>query len=135
MKLRLTLSLLAGIALGLLLDPIATHANATRRMLVSIQFSLHAKEQLCWDVAFGKKADFSGEYVIDRLDKPYCIDPHAATMTYDGETRGFDKETAEREAAALLGLLYTLSRYAIDSTEWWLAGKGERREVASLRGQ
>lgn len=74
------------------------------------------------EVAIGKTVD--GKYILERLDEQYTVDPDRATVTYGGETRGFDGENPEGEARGLRHLLDTLAKYSAGTVSWWKDGRG-----------
>jgi hypothetical protein len=73
---------------------------------------------LTWEVSKGEK---NGESYKAVATNRYAIDMDKATMTFDGQTRGFSEE----EAANVQRLMYLISKYAVDSTIWWEAGQGD----------
>jgi hypothetical protein len=82
-----------------------------------------AGDELTWvvstlDVKSEGNASASGE------KQSYVIHLDRATMTFNGETRGF----SEDEAVQMHTLMNILSRYAIESTIWWEQGQGNKVE-------
>jgi hypothetical protein len=80
-----------------------------------------AGDELTWvvstlDLKSEGNASASGE------KQSYAIHLDRATMTFNGETRGF----SEDEAVQMHALMNILSRYAIESTIWWEQGQGNK---------
>ena len=71
------------------------------------------KHELTWVVSNSEK---------EKKEQSYRIQMDSATMSVNGESRGFSK----REAANVHVLMDILSRYAIESTVWWEDGQGEK---------
>jgi hypothetical protein len=92
-------------------------ASGTRR-LETVSWNAVSHE-LTWVISKGEKVgtDFRA------LSKDnYLIKLDTATMTYNGETRGFSKQ----EAANVHVLMDLVSKYAADSTIWWDQGQGDK---------
>ena len=86
--------------------------KAKPRRLESLTWN-SVKHELSWVVSNSEK---------DKKEQNYRIDMSRATMSVNGETRGFSK----REAANVQVLMDILSRYAVESTVWWEDGQGEK---------
>ncbi len=90
------------------------------RRLESVTWNSN-KHELTWVISKGEKKTEDGTY------KPlgsntYVINLGKATMTFNGESRGFSKQ----EAVNVHAILDVISRYAIESTIWWDQGQGQR---------
>lgn len=77
--------------------------------------------QLSWVVSEGNK-DEKGEYVPDGALISYTINLDNATMGHKNASRRFSMDEAQQVHA----VLNALKSYAEQSTDWWLAGKGEK---------
>jgi hypothetical protein len=91
-------------------------ARPTRR-LESVTWN-SVSHQLTWVITQGEKTD-GASFRPDKEAK-YEINMDKATMTFNGESRGFSKE----EATNVHMLMDLVSKYAIDSTVWWDQGQG-----------
>lgn len=91
-------------------------ARASRR-LESVTWN-SVKHQLTWVIEKGERAE--GSSFRPNSQAKYEINMDKATMTFNGESRGFSKE----EAANVHMLMDLVSKYAIDSTVWWDQGQG-----------
>ncbi len=85
-------------------------------------FTWHSEGcQLTWVVSKGAVTE-KGDYK-PASRKTFHIDLHKATMSVNGESRGFTKD----EAAWVHRLLVeVMARYTMESTVWWEKGRGER---------
>jgi len=86
--------------------------KAKPRKLESMTWN-SVKHELTWVVSNSEK---------EKKVQSYRIAMDTATMSVNGESRGFSK----REAANVHVLMDILSRYAIESTVWWEDGQGEK---------
>jgi hypothetical protein len=86
--------------------------KAKSRRLESLSWN-SVKHELSWVVSGGEE---------QKKEQIFRINMDAATMSFNGETRGFSK----REAANVRVLMDILSRYAIESTVWWEDGQGDK---------
>ncbi|MEK7404926.1 MAG: hypothetical protein AAB225_07435 [Acidobacteriota bacterium] len=94
------------------------------RRLESVSWNSN-KHELTWVISKGEKKTEDGSY------KPlgsntYVINLSKATMTFNGESRGFSKQ----EAVNVHAILDVISRYTIESTIWWDQGHGQRPDKA-----
>jgi hypothetical protein len=94
-----------------------TAAERVQRRLEAVTWN-PVTHHLTWEVSKGAK---DGESYKAVTTNRYAIDMDKATMTFDGQTRGF----SEDEAANVQRLMYLISKYAVDSTIWWEAGQGD----------
>jgi len=83
---------------------------------------------LTWVITEGVVAE-NGDYKPDSR-KSYQIDLHKATMSVNGETRGFSKEEAARVHRMIVE---ALAQYAMESTVWWDQGHGEKLSERAKR--
>ncbi|HWR50914.1 MAG TPA: hypothetical protein VN428_07385 [Bryobacteraceae bacterium] len=97
-------------------DSQAPKAQASRR-LESVTWN-SVKHQLTWVIEKGEKPEGAG--FKPNSQSKYEINMDKATMSFNGESRGFSKE----EAANVHMLMDLVSKYAIDSTVWWDQGQG-----------
>lgn len=97
-------------------DSQAPKARTSRR-LESVTWN-SVKHQLTWVIEQGDKPE--GTSFRPNSQSKYEINMDKATMTFNGESRGFSKE----EAANVHMLMDLVSKYAIDSTVWWDQGQG-----------
>lgn len=112
------MTLRLGATLLLFALPVAAQENAIR--LESVTW--HGDGcLLTWEVTEGPVDGHSNYKASSR--KTYKIDLHNATMSHDGEVRGFSKTEAAQVHRLVIEIL---GRYAIDSTAWWQDGRGER---------
>lgn len=79
------------------------------------------KRELSWVISKGERDRQTGVYK-PLVMQTYVINMDKATMTFNGETRGFSKQ----EAANVSALLDIIAKYAIESTLWWDQGHGQR---------
>jgi hypothetical protein len=99
-------------------DPDQDNSGSETRRLESVSWNAVSHE-LTWVISKGEKAGAS----FRALSKDnYLIKLDDATMTYNGETRGFSKQ----EAANVHVLMDLVSKYAADSTIWWDQGQGDK---------
>ncbi|MGE5567565.1 MAG: hypothetical protein ACM3S5_00880 [Rhodospirillales bacterium] len=75
--------------------------------------------ELTWVIAKGEK---TGTEFRPLSKDTYLIKLDDATMSFNGETRGFSKQ----EAANVHVLMDLVAKYAADSTIWWDQGQGEK---------
>lgn len=76
-------------------------------------------DELTWVVSSGDERN--GSYQPGKKET-YSIHMDSATMKFGAEGRLFSRE----EAANVHVLMDLLSKYAIDSTEWWEEGHGQK---------
>lgn len=99
--------------------PEARPARVPRR-LESVTWN-SVKRELTWVISRGERDQKTGAYKPLTMDT-YLINMDKATMTFNGETRGFSKQ----EAMNVTALLDIIAKYAIESTLWWDQGHGRR---------
>ncbi len=99
--------------------PEAKSARGPRR-LESVTWN-SVKRELTWVISRGERDQKTGAYKPLSMDT-YLINMDKATMTFNGETRGFSKQ----EAMNVTALLDIIAKYAIESTLWWDQGHGRR---------
>ncbi|HOQ44415.1 MAG TPA: hypothetical protein PLA43_02170 [Bryobacteraceae bacterium] len=99
-------------------DPDHTPATPDTRRLETVSWNAVTHE-LTWVIARGEK---QGTEFRPISKDTYLIKLDEATMTFNGETRGFSKQ----EAANVHVLMDLVAKYAADSTIWWDQGQGER---------
>jgi len=99
--------------------PEAKPARAPRR-LESVTWN-SVKRELTWVISKGERDQKTGAYK-PLSTETYLINMDKATMTFNGETRGFSKQ----EAVNVSALLDIIAKYAIESTLWWDQGHGRR---------
>lgn len=99
--------------------PEAKPDRAPRR-LESVTWN-SVKRELSWVISKGERDSQSGAYK-PLSTQTYLINMDRATMSFNGETRGFSKQ----EAINVLALLEIVAKYAIESTIWWDRGYGQR---------
>ncbi len=92
------------------------------RRLESVTWN-SVKHELTWVISKGERDRQSGTYK-PLSTQTYLINMDKATMTFNGETRGFSKQ----EAVNVLALLDIVAKYAIESTLWWDQGHGRRMD-------
>jgi hypothetical protein len=92
------------------------------RRLESVTWN-SVKHELTWVISKGERDRQSGAYK-PLSTQTYLINMDKATMTFNGETRGFSKQ----EAVNVLALLDIVAKYAIESTLWWDQGHGRRMD-------
>lgn len=90
------------------------------RRLESVTWN-SVKRELTWVISKGERDQKTGAYKPLTTDT-YLINMDKATMTFNGETRGFSKQ----EAVNVTALLDIIAKYAIESTLWWDQGHGRR---------
>ncbi len=90
------------------------------RRLESVTWNSN-KHELTWVISKGERNPQDGTYK-PLTNSTYIINMDKATMTFNGETRGFSKE----EAVNVHALLDIVAKYAIESTIWWDQGHGNR---------
>jgi len=90
------------------------------RRLESVTWN-SVKHELSWVISKGQRDGQSGAYK-PLSTETYLINMDKATMSFNGETRGFSKQ----EAINVLALLDIVAKYAIESTIWWDRGYGQR---------
>lgn len=90
------------------------------RRLESVTWN-SVKRELTWVISKGERDQKTGAYKPLTTDT-YMINMDKATMTFNGETRGFSKQ----EAVNVTALLDIIAKYAIESTLWWDQGHGRR---------
>ena len=78
------------------------------------------EHKLTWVVASGDN-EADGKFK-SKGSKSYSIDLDKATMSFNGENRGFSKN----EAANVHALMDLIAKYAVESTVWWDDGQGDR---------
>ena len=76
-------------------------------------------EELTWVLSAGTRS--AGVYQPGKTET-YVIHLESATMTYKDEARRF----SEAEAGSVHELMDFISRYVVESTIWWEAGKDEK---------
>jgi hypothetical protein len=99
--------------------PEAKPARSPRR-LESVTWN-SVKRELTWVISKGERDQKTGAYK-PLTSETYLINMDKATMTFNGETRGFSKQ----EAVNVSALLDIIAKYAIESTLWWDQGHGRR---------
>ena len=92
--------------------------GAVLRRLESVTWN-PVTDELTWVVSAGSKS--TGAYQPGATDT-YRIHLESATMQFKGEGRHFREDEAERVHL----LMDIISRYAVESTSWWEAGKSEK---------
>lgn len=80
------------------------------------------KHELTWVISRGEKGGEGGYKPLST--STYVINMDKATMSFNGETRGFSKE----EAVNVRALMDLVAKYAIESTIWWDQGHGQRQD-------
>lgn len=103
-------------ALGLVLPAAGQQQERASRRLKSVTWN-PVDHKLTWTVTDGKLK--GGEFLAGE-DTTYEIDMDEATMTFNGEDRGFSKNEAVRVHA----LMDLITKYAAESTVWWEQGQG-----------
>jgi hypothetical protein len=93
-------------------------AETVLRRLESVTWNPESDE-LAWVVSAG--TNVTGHYV-PAATETYAIHLESATMRFKGEVRRFD----DLEAQNVHKLMDIIVRYAVESTIWWDAGKGEK---------
>ncbi len=99
-------------------DPDQDNSAPETRRLETVSWNAVSHE-LTWVISKGDKA---GTDFRPLSKDNYLIKLDNATMTYNGETRGFSKQ----EAANVHVLMDLVSKYAADSTIWWDQGQGDK---------
>jgi hypothetical protein len=94
------------------------NATGETRRLETVTWNAVSHE-LTWVISKGEKV--GGNFRPLSKDN-YLIKLDDATMTYNGETRGFSKQ----EATNVHVLMDLVSKYAADSTIWWDQGQGDK---------
>lgn len=127
--LRQLAALLALSALGCAQDRAPeTKPDRSPRRLESVTWN-SVKHELSWVISKGERDRNSGAYK-PLSAQTYLINIDKATMTFNGETRGFSKQ----EAVNVLALLDIIAKYAIESTLWWDRGQGRRTDEQDKAG-
>lgn len=113
---RLAIWLLLAVSLGWAQD--GPQKKKKTRQLESIDWN-PATCELTWVVSPGAEGE-DGQFVRAGEPQNYSINMDKATMTFKLSTRRFSTQEAQQVHA----ILNALSTYAIQSTQWWEAGKG-----------
>lgn len=101
-------------------DPDQDNSAGETRRLETVNWNAVSHE-LTWVISKGEKVGTN----FRALSKDnYLIKLDDATMTYNGETRGFSKQ----EASNVHVLMDLVSKYAADSTIWWDQGQGDKMD-------
>ena len=100
-------------------QPPGSKADRSPRRLESVTWN-SVKRELSWVISKGERDRQSGAYKPLTM-QTYVINMDKATMTFNGETRGFSKQ----EAINVTALLDIIAKYAIESTLWWDQGHGQ----------
>jgi hypothetical protein len=90
------------------------------RRLESVTWN-SVRHQLTWVISDAEKRASDGSFKPG-AETNYVIDMDKATMTFNGETRGFSQEEAKRVHV----LMDLISKYAVESTVWWDDGHGRK---------